>query len=82
MDEEHYFRCAGANGACERKVPRDMILGAVTAEPPQVDGYAVALGSPLGEWWAYRTNGEVDRVYCPEHHEDAERIEPERRREL
>jgi hypothetical protein len=53
-----------------------MILGAVTAQPDNIRGYKVQLAE--GTWWAYRTLGaEADRVYCPSHHQDAERVERE-----
>ncbi len=59
---------------CDRSKARSVIEGAITAQPLQARSYPVLLAE--GEWWAYRDLGvEVERVYCPAHHDDAIRIE-------
>jgi hypothetical protein len=69
---ERFLYC-NADG-CDRRKARNVIEGAITAQPPQARSYPVLLAE--GEWWAYRDLGvEVERVYCPAHHEDAHRIE-------
>jgi hypothetical protein len=59
---------------CDRKKARTVIEGAITAWPLEARSYPVLLAE--GEWWAYRDRGvEVERVYCPAHHDDAAHIE-------
>jgi hypothetical protein len=76
MDETFFISCASDD--CSARIPRATITGATTAGPPYADGFKVPL--LRGEWWAYRDLcGDVDRVYCPRHHDLAREVEPRRR---